>query len=145
MTSTVELSEALRPSLRREQHILVVAAAIALSISVAAIRSSADFSKVASWFFGCAVLTVVAVAWYRWRTRACAALIAAVESGAVPSKVTIARFTINYLIPFGYLVGLDAGTLKNVTFGFWRRSAAERFAAALGGAVTSSVPPARIA
>ena len=146
MVSTTELSEALRPSVRREQHMLVVAAAIALSISVAAVRNSDDVSKIVTWFVGCFVLGAIATAWYRWRTRTCRALITAIENGSVPSKLSIARFTINYIIPFGHVVAFDAGTLRDINVGFWTRRRAEHFALALadGAPSTATLPGARV-
>jgi hypothetical protein len=142
--SEAAVRAALQPSLRREQHILIAAATIAVSISVAAVHSSAAVPVIVTWFAGCAGMAALGRFWYRSRVRACDRLVAALDGGAVATKIVIARFTINYVIPFGYLTSFDVGATKNVTFGFWTRAAANRFAATLGGASDGALPAARV-
>ncbi|HEY1554676.1 MAG TPA: hypothetical protein VGF94_07545 [Kofleriaceae bacterium] len=138
------LRAALRPSSRRDQHILLAAGAMTLPISVAAVHSHAPVATIVTWFIGCAVMAAVARAWYRWRARVRDQLVAAIEGGAVVTEIVIARFSINYIIPFGYGVSFHAGTHKNLTFGFWKRAAADHFVAVLNGAAAAPLPRARV-
>lgn len=139
------LRDSLQISLRRDQQMLFVAAASAAAISVAAVRVG-TFEQVAGWFFGCAVLGVLGTLWYRFRTRTIEKLLAQLAANPVVKNVTVARFTINYIIPFGHVVAFDAGTLRDVNVGFWTRRRAEQLAAALADTApsTATLPGARI-
>ena len=141
-----QLRDAIRPSLRREQQILAAAAAIALAISVAALRSPrADAGSVVTWFGGCIAFALIGRAWYRWRVRTGEALVTALAAGTPAKNIAIARFKINYVIPFGYVVALDAGALRNVNVGFWSRRDADRFVAVVSGQPTAgALPGARV-
>jgi hypothetical protein len=136
------IRDGLQRSLRRDQQMLFVAAVIAVAISVAAVRVG-QFEQVAGWFFGCAVLGVLGTLWYRFRTRTAERVLAQLATNPVVKNVAVARFTINYIIPFGHVVAFDAGTLRDINVGFWTRRRAEQFAAALAD-TPSALPGARV-
>lgn len=144
MNATV-IRDSLQISLRRDQQMLFVAAAAAVAISVAAVRVG-TFEQVAGWFFGCAIFGVLGTLWYRFRVRTSEKLLAQLATNPVVKNVAVARFTINYIIPFGYLVAFDAGSLRDVNVGFWTRRRAEQLASALvdPAAATAALPGARI-
>ncbi len=139
------IHDGLQRSLRRDQQMLFVAAAITVAISVAAVRVG-TFEQVAGWFFGCGLLGVLGTFWYRFRTRTAERVLAQLAASSVVKNVSVARFTINYIIPFGHVVAFDAGTLRNVNVGFWTRRRAEQFAAALADTAPSAaaLPGARV-
>jgi hypothetical protein len=139
------IRDSLHISLRRDQQMLFVAAAVAVAISVAAVRVG-TFEHVASWFFGCAVLGVLATLWYRFRVRTNDHVLAQLAANQAARNVSVARFTINYIIPFGYVVAFDTGKLRDVNVAFWTRRRAEQFAAALADAApsTGTLPGARV-
>lgn len=141
----ISIRDGLQISLRRDQQMLFVAAAIAAAISVAAVRVG-TFEQIAGWFFGCAMIGVLGTVWYRFRTRTLDKLLSELAASPVVKNVSVARFTINYIIPFGYVVAFDAGTLRDVNVGFWTRRRAQHFAAALAdpAAAAATLPGARI-
>lgn len=141
----ISIRDGLQISLRRDQQMLFVAAAIAAAISVAAVRVG-TFEQIAGWFFGCAMIGVLGTVWYRFRTRTLDKLLSELAASPVVKNVSVARFTINYIIPFGYVVAFDAGTLRDVNVGFWTRRRAQQFAAALAdpAAAAATLPGARI-
>jgi hypothetical protein len=138
------IRESLQISLRRDQQMLFVAAVTAAAISVAAVRVG-TFEQVAGWFFGCAVIGVLGTLWYRFRTRTIEKLQSQLAANPVVKNVSVARFTINYIIPFGYVVAFDAGAMRDINVGFWTRRRAEQFAVALAdtGSATATLPGAR--
>lgn len=143
--NTTVIRDSLQTSLRRDQQMLFVAAAAAVAISVAAVRVG-TFEQIAGWFFGCAVFAVLGTVWYRFRVRTTEKVAAQLAADPVVKNVSVARFTINYIIPFGYLVAFDAGSLRNVNVGFWTRRRAEQLAVALvdPASSTAALPGARV-
>jgi hypothetical protein len=139
------IRDGLQISLRRDQQMLFVAAAAAAAISVAAVKVG-PFEQVAGWFFGCAILGVLGTLWYRFRIRTLEQLLSRLAANPVVNNVSVARFTINYIIPFGHVVAFDAGALRDVNVGFWTRRRAEQFAAALADTApsTPTLPKARV-
>ena len=139
------IRDGMQHSLRRDQQMLFVAAVTAVAISVAAVRVGA-FEQVAGWFFGCAVFGALGTFWYRFRTRTAERVLAQLAANPVVKNVAVARFTINYIIPFGHVVAFDAGTLRDVNVGFWTRRRADEFAAALADTAPSAaaLPGARV-
>ena len=146
MVNEVELRAALRPSINRDRAFLGGAATIAVAITIAAIMAPSTQARgpetLFIWFAGCAVFAVIGRAWYRWHRTKCEQMLAAALAGDAVRNVAIARFTINWIIPFGHVVALDVGTLRNLNVAFWWRRDAERFVAAIGG--TGELPNARV-
>jgi hypothetical protein len=139
------IHDGLQRSLWRDQQMLFVVAVTAVAISFAAVRVG-TFEQVAGWFFGCAVLGVLGTLWYQFRTRTAERVLAQLTTNPAVKNVAVARFTINYIIPFGHVVAFDAGTLRDVNVGFWTRRRAEQFAAALADTAPSAaaLPGARV-
>ena len=135
----------LQTSLHRDQQLLVVAAAIAATISIAAVRVG-TVDQIAGWFVGCAVIGAVGTAWYRFRVRTTKELAEVLAVQPVVKNISIARFLINYVIPFGYVVAFDVGARRDCNVAFWTRRRAQEFAAALADAApaTAALPSARI-
>ena len=132
-------------SLRRDQQMLLGAAVGALAISIGAVHVG-RFDQIATWFFGCAVLVVLGTLWYRHRVRTMHKVLAQLRENPAVKNVTVARFTINYIIPFGHIVAFDAGGMRDINVAFWSRRRAQQFAAALDDTAPSAatLPRARI-
>jgi hypothetical protein len=138
------IRDGMQRSLRRDQQMLFVAAVAAAAISVAAVRVG-TFEQIAGWLFGCVIFSVLGTAWYRFRIRSSERVLAQLAANPVVKNVVVARFTINYVIPFGHAVAFDAGPLRDVNVGFWTRRSAEQFAVALADATApAALPGARI-